>query len=57
MKTLTTTLAALCLLVLTALFIITGPEIVQFVMVLLGIVLAFFLMAAAVLWANSRRKP
>ena len=57
MKTLTTTLAALCTLVLTALFIITGPEIVQFVMVLLGIVLAFFLMAAAVLWANSRRKP
>ena len=57
MKTLTTTLAAMCLLVLTALFIITGPEIVQFVMVLLGIVLAFFLMAAAVLWANSRRKP
>ena len=57
MKTLTTTLAAMCLLVLTALFIITGPEIVQFVMVLLGIVLAVFLMAAAVLWANSRRKP
>ena len=57
MKTLTTTLAAMCLLVLTALFIITGPEIVQFVMVILGIVLAFFLMAAAVLWANSRRKP
>ena len=57
MKTLTTTLAAMCLLVLTALFIITGPEIVQFVMVILCIVLAFFLMAAAVLWANSRRKP
>jgi preprotein translocase subunit SecF len=57
MKTLTTTLAALCTLVLTALFIITGPEIVQFVMVILGIVLSFFLMAAAVLWANSRRKP
>jgi preprotein translocase subunit SecF len=57
MKTLTTTLAAMCLLVLTALFIITGPEIVQFVMVILGIVLSFFLMAAAVLWANSRRKP
>jgi hypothetical protein len=57
MKALTTTLAALCLLVLTALFITTGPEIVQFVILLLGIVLSFFLMAAAVLWANSKRKP
>ena len=57
MKTLTTILAAACLLALTALFITTGPEIVHFVLILLAIVLAFFVMAGAVLWAASRRKP
>ena len=57
MKTLTAILAAACLLALTALFITTGPEIVHFVLILLAIVLAFFVMAGAVLWAASRRKP
>ena len=57
MKKLTATLAALCALTLTALFVQTGPEIVNFIMILLGMVLSFFIMAAAVLWSISRRKP
>ena len=57
MKTLTATLAALCALTLTALFVQTGPEIVNFIMILVCMMFAFYLMAAAVLWSISRRKP
>lgn len=56
MRTLATALAALCALVLTALFVQTGPEIVSFIMIILGIIFAFFIMTAAVLWSISRRK-
>lgn len=57
MRKLTYALAALCLLVLTALFVQTGPEVLNFVLILLGMVLSFFLMAGAVLYEISRRKP